>query len=181
MKILKGYVLIKESELDHKLNKNFEQGINEGKEKNKVRVENLTNELERKEKAFQKTDKRLQEALEAIEEYKDRQSEVRDLIKQKIENEDFETILDARKEAYDRRTEELNKREAALVDEEDKKSKASYADGLADGLRRAHEITQSDRDNAMKVAMMAAASHSTPEVVKELNNGNQLGAGTEKN
>lgn len=80
----------------------------------------------------------------------------------KIELDARDTILDAREAQYDSFEEELKtaKTEAEKLGEE--RYKTGYSDGLADGLRKIHEITAEDRKQAMQIAALAASSH-TPE------------------
>lgn len=103
--------------------------------------------------------------------------EVREIEKQSLKNADTVAILKAKEESLDRREKLLDKREEKLADAEETKKMAAYADGLADGLRKAHEITEKDRENALKVAMVSAASHTSPETMKELNNVHQITTG----
>lgn len=110
--------------------------------------------------------------LEAeIETLNKERADTRELAKQRIELEDRETEIEAVEESLERRAEKLDERESKIGDKEEGQYKTGYADGVADGVRKINEITAQDRENAMKVAMVAAASHSTPEVIRELNNG----------
>lgn len=88
--------------------------------------------------------------------------EVRDL-----ELNNRESILETREE----NAENLAKRvkEARENGEEfaEKKYQSGYSDGLADGLRKAHEITAEDRKNGMQIAALAAASHQ-PDATKQI-------------
>lgn len=176
MKFIKGYKLISQEELS-KLETDAEV---RGAKESKQRIDELKRSIEKKngeidhlrqqQEDLCETAKRQIERLEAkIEVLEEERDNVREVVKKSMENEDLAAVLAAKKEG-------LDKREAKLADEEDAKSKASYADGLADGLRKAHEITQKDRENAMKVAMVSAASHTPAETMKELNNVHQLTA-----
>jgi hypothetical protein len=119
-------------------------------------------------KSLVKNQKNLQSEIDILN--KERKN-ARDLTAQRIELEDREARLEANEESNQRRIEFLNDLEAKIGDKEEGQYKTGYADGVADGVRKINEITAQDRENAMKVAMVAAASHSTPEVIRELNNG----------
>lgn len=185
MKFIKGYKLISQEGLS-KLETDAEV---RGAKESKQRIDELKRSIEKKngeidhlrqqQEDLCETAKRQIERLEAkIEVLEEERDNVREVVKKSMENEDLAAVLAAKKEGLDKREAKLKDREAKLADEEDAKSKASYADGLADGLRKAHEITQKDRENAMKVAMVSAASHTPAETMKELNNVHQLTAGS---
>lgn len=189
MKLIKGYTLISQSELEDSLLHAEKRGVDKGSKESKKRLEDLEKSVEKKNKEIERIKENAEEAdesanrqierLEAkIEVLEEERDDVREVVKKSMENEDLAAVLTAKKEGLDKREAKLKDREAKLADEEDAKSKASYADGLADGLRKAHEITQKDRENAMKVAMVSAASHTPAETMKELNNVHQLTAGS---
>ena len=188
-----GKVILTEEELNDKVESRYHEGVKAGIEKgeasSKKRLEDLEKSIEKKNKEIERIKENAEEAdesanrqierLEAkIEVLEEERDDVREVVKKSMENEDLTAVLTAKKEGLDKREAKLKDRESKLADEEDAKSKASYADGLADGLRKAHEITQKDRENAMKVAMVSAASHTPAETMKELNNVHQLTAGS---
>jgi hypothetical protein len=117
---------------------------------------------------------RLEAKISALEE--DR-ADMLKVEKQSLKNADTAAILEVKKKGLDRREKSLDERENKLADAEETKKMAAYADGLADGLRKAYEITEKDRENALKVAMVSAASHTSPEIMKELNSVHQITAG----
>lgn len=187
---IKGYVIISEAELAKKLSDRYADGVETGNEKQKVRIKDLTKAVKNREANIEeltelhedelKDKNRKIERLEAeVEVYEEDRENARDLIKAEIKNADQVAALDSRKESLDEREASIKDREAKLLDKEDRAQKASYADGLADGLRKAHEITEKDRENAMKIAMVSAASHTPTANLKELNNVHQLTAGNE--
>lgn len=67
----------------------------------------------------------------------------------KVEKED---LAEDRK-LYNHRTERLKKRETELGEEDNAQYKNGYSDGLADGLRKAHDITREDRKFLTMIAM----------------------------
>lgn len=128
-------------------------------------------------KKLEKEIDRLNDVNAVLEEAQD---EAREVVKAQIANADKENMLDAVKERLDVREASFKDREAKLESKEEGRYKAGYADGVADGVRKISEITQKDRDNAMKIAMVAASSHTPVQNMKEVMNVNrQLTAGTE--
>lgn len=178
MKIIGKTVIINKNELDKALKDAERDGWDKGAKSSKTRIESLEAGIERKEKALQKTHAELSDAKEAIEVYEEERDKARDVVKQQMLNEDRENILDARQEALDAKEARIKDQLTDLDSAESKVKQSAYADGLADGLRKAHEITAQDRENAMKIAMVSAASHTPTETMKELNNVHQLTAGS---
>ena len=178
MKLFKKYVLMNYQELSDLEDKSYQRALKFTKRDFKNELEALGDKLEAKRaevKALTKKNRELQTEVEIL---NDERDDVREAIKLKMELDDKEVVLAAMKELQDKREAKLKDRENRLGTEEDKRYKEGYADGVADGVRKINEITAKDRENAMKVAMVAAASHSTPEVIKELNNGAKaLGSG----
>lgn len=119
-------------------------------------------------KSIERKNKELTAEVKALREDRD---DVREIMNAKMEVEDARAFFDKREELLDNREVALDEREKRIDDKEEGRYKAGYADGVADGVRKINEITAQDRENAMKVAMVAAASHSTPEVIRELNDG----------
>ncbi len=188
---IKNTIIISESELNSKLSERYRDGVEAGNEKQKVQIKDLkkavanrddqiTELKENHELALKKKNREIERLEAEVAVYEDDREEARELIKAGIENKDNKALLDARKESLDTREASIKDREAKLLDKEDRAQKASYADGLADGLRKAHEITEKDRENAMKIAMVSAASHTPTANLKELNNVHQLTAGNEE-
>lgn len=189
MKVTKKYNLLTNTEIDDLEAKYFKSGFKAGEKNSKERVEELEKALTRKDKAQAKLQEKYDEYVESaqnkvdnleikIEVLEEKRDSVREVVKQTIENEDTAAVLEAKEEALTKREERLNEREEDLNDKEGQVQKGSYADGLADGLRKAHEITQGDRDNAMKIAMVAASSHTPVGTMKELNDAHQLTTGS---
>ena len=67
------------------------------------------------------------------------------------------------KKLLEHRTERLSKREKVLEEDENAEYKKGYSDGLADGLRKAHDITREDR----KMLTMIAVSTNQSGAIKE--------------
>ena len=185
---IKNTVIISESELNSKLSERYRDGVEAGTEKQKVQIKDLKKAVSNRDEqiaelkdehqvALKRKDREIERLEAEVEVYENDREEARELIKTTIKNEDQAAALEARKESLDAQAATLKDRESKLLDKEDRAQKAAYADGLADGLRKAHEITEKDRENAMKIAMVSAASHTPTDNLKELNNVHQLTAG----
>lgn len=167
MKLVRGLSLLSEKELKGKIESRYQEGVKAGQSKNKTQVENLEKAVERKTKDAEKL-KTFQKDLELkIEELEAHQDAVREIVKKDIQNKDMAAILEAKKDGLDTREAKLKDRAARLAEEEAGEYKKGYADGVADGVRKISEITQGDRDNAMKIAMVAASSHTPVANMKE--------------
>lgn len=140
------------------------------------RVEELDDENKRAAAKSAREIKNLKQEIKILE--SDRE-DVAKVYKEKLLVEDMQTRVGAQKEILDKQEKELTARETKLGTEEDKRYKEGYADGVADGVRKVNEITQKDRDNSMKVAMVAAASHTPIENMKEINRELRLTEGTQ--
>lgn len=105
--------------------------------------------------------------------------EHREMYLLKLANEDVSRALDARRDSLRKDEKRIEEAEANLANAEEGNYKKGYADGVADGLRKVHEITAEDRENAMKIAMVSAASHTSTDNLKELNNVHKLTEGKE--
>lgn len=151
------------------------------KKKPEVNEESRTAQLERANKKKSAENKELREELDSaktrISVLEKEREDVRKVEVQRLKNEDKEALLLAEAEIIAGRKKRLDQREAELDNEENKLKKVSFADGMAEGLRKAHDITKEDRKDAMKVAMVAAASHTPLDTVKEINSVQQLTAG----
>ena len=178
MKTIKGYVVLKETELRELEVQQYDDGVKDGESFTEDRIESLEKGIKKKEKTIEILDRELGDANLRVEVLEEERDDVRDVVKQQIANADEESSLQAIKDGLDKREAKLKDRAARLEEDEAGEYKKGYADGVADGVRKISEITQEDRNQAMKVAMVAAASHSTPEVIKELSRGtNQLTEG----
>ena len=179
-----------QTELDDILRKSEKTALKKAEKAVKARIEELETAVEKKNKNIKKLEdthkeyvedatasaKRLETKLEVLEEERD---EVRDVVKQQLDNDDMKIVLEQRKEALDLREAQLTDRESKIGSKEEGEYKHGYADGVADGVRKISDITQKDRDNAMKVAMVSASSHTPVANLKEINNAHQITAGTE--
>lgn len=146
------------------------------KAKNK-QIKNLQEELSETEADYENKISKLEIKIEVLEEARD---EVRDILKKEMELLDKEAALSALKSGLDGRTAKIKERESQLDSEEESNFKKVYADGIADGLRKISEITAKDREDAMKIAMVSAASHTPTANMKEINNELRLTAGSQE-
>lgn len=189
MKLFKK-IIMTETELDDLEAKYFKSGYKAGKKETKERVDNLEKSIERKNRESEKLNRtygntiedkneeiqRLKTKVSVLEEERD---DIREVVKQSMENEDTAAVLSAKEDIIEKREEALAEREKELNDKEEKNYKSGYADGSADMARKIGEITQADRDNAMKVALVAASSHTPVENMREINeNVKSLTSGT---
>lgn len=201
MKLVKGYALIKQTELDDALKNAEVEGAKKGEKSSKARIVELEKGLEKKTRELEKANDKHELELEKINDnhnattsklnrkieiaetkvdiLEKERDEVRDVVKQQLDNDDKEMVLDARKDSLDSKEAALKDRENKLESKEEGRYKTGYADGVADGVRKISEITQKDRDNAMKIAMVSAASHTPLQNIKEINSEYRLTAGTE--
>lgn len=178
MKLIRGLAILTQAELDKELANAEKRGEKQSGKADKARIEELKKSDERKTKEIEKLKDKLHDTEEALSVYKEEREKVREVVKQGLENDDLKSVLDARKEALDKREAQLKDEAQELKNEEGRVQKSAYADGLADGLRKAHEITEKDRENAMKIAMVSAASHTPASTMKGLNETHQLTAGS---
>lgn len=138
---------------DRKVQRQRDEEI-EGLEKD---IDDLTNEKQETVEKLEATIETLQQQVEAAQELK----------KRSIELDNRETVIEAQEvNAKNFKTKLVEaKAEGEKVAED--RFRAGYADGLADGLRKAHEITAEDRRAGMQIAALAAASHQ-PDATKQI-------------
>ena len=109
------------------------------------------------------------------------------LQKKEIDLETKQALLDAKTSSAVEVKKQLEVERSEYAEELEKRQRGWYADGLADGLRKVHEITAEDRKQAMQVAALAASSH-TPDAAAVIADGirnemvpaKALGAGKKK-
>lgn len=186
-----GFLFATKDKLDELRQNAIDEGFERGKEwanerleandraiksKNK-QIKNLQEELSETEADYEKKISTLETKIEVLEDDRD---DVCEVMKLKMELDDKQAVLDEIKESLDKRKAKIKERESELDSEEESNFKKGYADGIADGLREISKITQQDRDNAMKVAMVSAASHTPVENMKEINSELRLTAGSEE-
>lgn len=166
-------LLLEEREYGAENSKKYVKGL-------KKDISHLEETLEEERAEAERSDRKIQILETNIEVLEEERRDVRAVTQQYIENGDQLAAMASKKDSLERKEAKLKDREDRLGEEEEGEYKRGYADGVADGVRKINEVTAKDRENAMSVAMMAAASHSSPEVVKELNNNvKSLAEGTE--
>ncbi len=202
MKLVKGYALIKQTELDEALKNAEKTGAEKGEKSSKARIVELEKGLDKKTKELEKTqekhsaeveklndnhdlkvsklNRQLEKANATVEVLEADRDEAREVVAQSMKNDDKAEVLATRKESLDEKEASLKDRENKLESKEEGRYKTGYADGVADGVRKISEITQKDRDNAMKIAMVSAASHTPLANIKEINSEYRLTEGAEK-
>ena len=179
---IKNAVIISEEKLNNQIEAARHAGIAVGIEKSATQVKDLKKAVKNRDEqitelkddnalALKKKNREIERLEAEVEVYEADREEARELIKTGIKNEDRKEQLDAMDSA-------LRSRENNINSKEETNYKKGYADGIADGLRKISEITQGDRDNAMKIAMVSAASHTPTANLKELNSVHQITAGS---
>lgn len=154
--------------------------VKETKEdKDAKRIAELEKAVRNKDSKIEKQRFELEQAKEMIDVYEEKRDDVRSVVKQSILNADKEAVLEAKKEALDAKAAQLREKESQINYQEEGSYKNGYADGVADGVRKINEITQKYRDGAMNVAMVAAASHTPVENMKEVNNALRITDGSQ--
>ncbi len=164
-------MIISKEKFAKRLTQKREQGYEAG-------LEEAERKLTLKDNKITKLERELSKANTELEVLREDKEEARDVLKAKIEAEDLTSILAKTKQLQDKREEALNKRAEEIDSEEEANYVKGYADGIADGLRKVHEMTEKDRDNLAKVAMVAAASHTDIATMKEINSEFRLTAGS---
>lgn len=155
--------------------KKLQKQLKKMQQDNDERVEDLTHAHDR---AFKKLNEETGDQLaESAKKVKDLQRQVYNLQTLVGEKTDLETLsleLDNREAVLDAKEANADNFSAKLKEARDEgkeiaedRYKSGYSDGLADGLRKAHEITAEDRRNGMQIAALAAASHQ-PDATKQI-------------
>lgn len=186
---IKNTVIMSEDKLSKQIETARQDGIKAGIEKSEAQVKNLKKTIARYEDSIETLEaksatetKRLKRKISQLEDevavYEADREVARDLIKGEIKNADQKAALDARKESLDAQAASIRERESKIDSKEESNYKKGYADGIADGLRKISEVTAKDREDAMKIAMVSAASHTPTANIKELNNVHQLTEGS---
>mgnify|MGYP001278448323 CR=1 FL=1 len=166
----KGYILIHEDEFDARLNEAYDDAVQTEEFESAKRAEKAEAELEKRDAAIGILKRKSDIAKAQIAVLEEEREEVRAMVTKDMELQDMQALLTQREELLNKKEDRLKDRLNEVTDEEEGQYKRGYADGVADGVREIHNVTSQDRENAMKVAMVAAASHTSAEVVKELNN-----------
>lgn len=172
-KLLKTARTVKQDERDEAYNRGYE----DGKEEYADELENAQETVEEQKATLKKKNREIANLNTELEVLNKQKNDARDVVTKRLANENIAADLKAREELVAKRETKVQTREDAVsnseVSEEDKQYKSGYADGIADGVRKIGEITQVDRQNAMDVAMVSAASHTQPETVKVVLDGSK--------
>lgn len=188
-----NHIIMNKEKLSHIKTVRFNDGFDAGKEYWEEQFQNRIDNLNKENKRVKKERAQAEENYAELEEDTNRKIEgletkidvleserddVRGVVNLEVHLKDLESSLDQRKSDLDERTAKLKTRESNIDSKEETNYKKGYADGVADGVRKVSEITAKDRENAMKIAMVAASSHTPVQNLKELNNVHSLTAGT---
>lgn len=170
-KLLKTARQVKQDERD----KAYDSGYEDAKSEYSEKVEDLENEVEENEETIKSKNRKIRTLETELEVLNKQKSDARDVVTKRLANEDKASELNTRELAVYKKEEKLEKREAVLAESEnnteDKNYKSGYADGVSDGVRKIGEITAADRKDAMDVAKISAASHTSSETVKAVLDG----------
>lgn len=132
----------------------------EHKRSNRKREEEITD--------LEAENARLNDQIEVLQEEAESTAEV---TRREIQVEAREAAVEAAEATTETFSKKLNEERDNSKKCGEQRYQAGYADGLADGLRKAHEITAEDRKANQQVALIAAASHSdgaTREIAKAI-------------
>lgn len=180
------YKLVKQDELEKLLRTAHEvkrderyEAYNKGYEDGKAEYEGELDEAQEtvvEQKATIKSKNRKIAELEVeLEVLNKQKSDARDVVTKRLANENVAADLKAREELVAKRETKVGEREEKVatteVSTKDSQYKAGYADGISDGVRKIGEITAADRKDAMDVAKISAASHTSSETVKAVLDG----------
>ena len=170
-KLLKTARQVKQSERDQA----YENGYEDAKSEYISEVEELQETVDENKATIKKKNREIANLNVELEVLNKQKTDARDVVTKRLANENVAADLKAREELVAKRESKLAEREEKVVTTEistkDSQYKAGYADGVSDGVRKIGEITQQDRDNAMDVAKISAASHSNSETVKAVLDG----------
>jgi chromosome segregation ATPase len=148
-----------------KLTSRLQQG------KLKTEITNLKREITKGNNKIEQLNHQLTEVTESREFYKGLDNDRVLIDSQKkalqVEQEDLEED----KKLLAHRSDRLEKRAKRLEEEENDEYKKGYSDGLADGLRKAHDITREDRKYLTMIAMSTNQSEAIKTSQKALEGG----------
>jgi hypothetical protein len=171
--LLKTARTVKQDERDEAYNNGYE----DGKSEYEGELDEALETVEEQKATLKKKNREIANLNTELEVLNKQKNDARDVVTKRLANENIAADLKAREELVAKRETKVQTREDAVsnseVSEEDKQYKSGYADGIADGVRKIGEITQVDRQNAMDVAMVSAASHTQPETVKAVLDGSK--------
>lgn len=169
--VLKTARTVKQDERDEAYNRGYE----DGKAEYESELEEAQETVVEQKATIKSKNRKIAELEVELEVLNKQKSEARDVVVGRLANEEKSTELSERQSRIYKREESLDKREEELeartTSEDDKRYKEGYADGVSDGVRKIGEITAADRKDAMDVAKISAASHSSSETVKAVLDG----------
>lgn len=165
--------LLTSKQLTRRAKEQYQDGYDTGFEEFAYEIEELKEKIELKNRKIKKLERDWENSIEDMNEMRERlqveidflrkeRTDALVVMKQATENDRTIALIDVAEKS-------LAKREKRLFDTEEGKYKEGYSDGVADGVRKINEITAVDRENMAKVAMVSAASHTSPEVMREIN------------
>ena len=161
-----------------KYNKDIKEAIEDGKIYSNLTIEKLKSRIESQEDLIFKYKDSNRELEAEVNVLNGLKNSYHKNIKTEVELEGMKIKLESQIDTNERLHSLIKEREEAITSQEESNYKKGYADGVADGVRKINEITAKDRENAMKVAMVSAASHTNIDTMKEINNEFRLTEGS---
>lgn len=120
-------------------------------------VKSNERDIQRYEKEAIKAKDELEKATVELEALREARSDMRNVRKVELELEIKQDDVSAKEKLVDAKQKRLDSRLADLEKEQGDEYKKGYSDGVADGLRKVGELTEQDRNNMTKIAMVSAA------------------------
>lgn len=153
----------------------YESGYEDGKAEYEAEVEELQETVDENKRTIKAKNRKIAELEVELEVANKNKQDARDVVVGRLANEEKSVELKEKETALDKKAKSLTEREEQLeartTSEDDKRYKEGYADGVSDGVRKIGEITAADRKDAMDVAKISAASHSSSDTVKAVLDG----------
>lgn len=169
--VLKTARTVKQDERDEAYNRGYE----DGKAEYESELEEAQETVVEQKATIKSKNRKIAELEVELEVLNKQKSDARDVVTKRLANENVAAYLKVREELVAKRETKVGEREEKVatteVSTKDSQYKAGYADGISDGVRKIGEITAADRKDAMEVAKISAASHTTSETVKAVLNG----------
>lgn len=153
----------------------YDSGYEDGKAEYEGELDEAQETVVEQKATIKSKNRKIAELEVELEVLNKQKSDARDVVTKRLANENVAADLKAREELVGKRETKIAEREEKVANTEvstkDSQYKAGYADGISDGVRKIGEITAADRKDAMEVAKISAASHTTSETVKAVLNG----------
>lgn len=144
---------------------------NRFKEEKRIKIKELRKSLGRKNENIEALNIKITSRDESIRSLLEFKSAHEKTLKKQIELDSRQATIEANEQSVKDREKDFETAGKKIAEIEKRNYESGYQDGVADGLRKVHEITAEDRRMVMQVAALSAASHSdgaTQEIAKEI-------------